>query len=87
MAILILASCGFVAPKLFNIISSGDTGKEARLYILLSVWPNLIVMSGLAGYLIGLAIVDWHGNVTRMLLLRLLDAEQKRTDKASVQSG
>jgi len=41
-------------------------------------WPKIILMAGLAGVFIGLAIRDWRGNVTRMLLLRLLDAQQKK---------
>jgi hypothetical protein len=31
-------------------------------------------------YLIVLAIRDWHGNVNRMLLLKLLDAQEKQME-------
>jgi hypothetical protein len=40
-------------------------------------WPKALLMMVVASWLIVLAIRDWHGNVERMLLLRLLDAHQK----------
>jgi hypothetical protein len=45
-------------------------------------WPLLLIGFCGAGWLIALLIRDWHGNVQRMLLLRLLDAQQKHDHAA-----
>jgi hypothetical protein len=45
------------------------------------LWPKCLLEFGLGGWLIVWAITNWHGNVNRMLLLRLLDAQQKEAKK------
>jgi hypothetical protein len=42
-------------------------------------WPKFILEFGFGIWFIIFAIRDWHGNVHRMLLLRLLDAQEKET--------
>jgi hypothetical protein len=45
------------------------------------LWPKcLIVMIG-AAWLIVWPLTNWHGNVNRMLLLRLLDAQKDETGR------
>ncbi len=81
MAAFILAAYGYIAHMLFSILGS-DTFSPADSALLFALfWPKVILMAGLAGVFIGFAIRDWRGNVHRMLLLRLLDAQRKETEK------
>ena len=45
-----------------------------------AVWPKCLIGFIVGTCLIVLAIKDWHGNTSRLLLLKLLDAEQKQAD-------
>jgi len=40
-------------------------------------WPKSLMLFGFGVFFIIWAIRDWHGNANRMLLLRLLEAQQK----------
>jgi hypothetical protein len=51
----------------------------AMALIVAVFWPKCLLGFCIGFYLVGLAIRDWHGNVERMLLLRLLDEQQKKT--------
>src|SRR5258706_5593623 len=42
-------------------------------------WPKCLLGMLLAVWLITWPLAHWHGNVNRMLLLRLLDAQQSET--------
>jgi len=65
---------------LFNNTLGSDTPADSVLLFAL-FWPKVIFMTGIAGAMIAIVIKDWHGNVNRMLLLRLLDAQQKADGK------
>jgi hypothetical protein len=41
------------------------------------LWPKCFLWFGIGGWFIVWAIRDWHGNANRMLLLRLVEAQQK----------
>jgi hypothetical protein len=45
-------------------------------------WPKFLLGFYCAIWFVVWAIRDWHGNVHRMLLLRLLDAQQQQSGKA-----
>ena len=61
-----------------------DFGQDAPFQLALLL-PTSLFMSGIAGGIIAWVIQDWHGEVKRMLLLRLLDAQQRqKDDKADV---
>ena len=79
MAGLLLAAYAYIAHMLLTDFSSDSIGNNASLWLFALFWPKILLASCVAGGLIGLAIRDWHGNVTRMLLLRLLDAQHKPT--------
>ena len=49
-----------------------------RLALLL---PTSLFMAGFSGGIIAWVIRDWHGDVKRMVLLRLLDAQHDQTTK------
>jgi hypothetical protein len=45
------------------------------------MWPKCLLGFVVGACLIGVAIRDWHGNVNRMLLLKLLDAQQQESER------
>lgn len=81
MAAFILVAYGYVAYLLFSTLGS-ETASPADSALLFAIfWPKVILMLVGAGAFIALAIGNWHGNVHRMLLLRLLDAQQKESGR------
>jgi hypothetical protein len=64
-------------------LSGGFSTAEVALFVAL-FWPKALMMMGFAGVAVGIAIRDWHGNANRMLLLKLLDAQQK--ERGSVEN-
>ena len=80
MAAFILVAYGYVAYLLFSILDSQTFSPMDSALVFAFIWPKLLLMTVMAGAFIALAIRDWHGNVNRMLLLRLLDAHQKETE-------
>ena len=77
MAAFILAAYGYVAYLLFSTLDSQTFSPADSALLFALYWPKALLMTVMAGAFIALAVRDWHGNVHRMLLLRLLDAHQK----------
>ena len=53
-----------------------DTLPSYEVLFFAMLWPKCLVGMILAGWLIVWPVSNWHGNVNRMLLLRLLDSQQ-----------
>lgn len=84
--LLVMAAFGFtiytyVAYFLFSTLDSQTFSPAESALLFALFWPKALLMAVGAGAFIALAVRDWRGNVHRMLLLRLLDAQQKETDK------
>jgi hypothetical protein len=43
------------------------------------LWPKCLLGFGIGGWFIAWATRDWHGNVNRVLLLRMVETQQKQT--------
>jgi hypothetical protein len=68
---------GYILFRLVSQLNSaGGTSPDAVLGIAV-FFPKLLIQIVLATWAFAKAFHDWHGNVTRMLLLRLLDAQQR----------
>ncbi|SRR5260221_425977 len=80
MAAFILAAYGYTAHMLFSTLDSKTFSPADSALLFALYWPQLLLMTVMAGAFIALAVRDWRGNVHRMLLLRLLDAHQKEAD-------
>jgi len=80
MAAFLFACYGFIAYMLFHTLGSDTVSPSDSALLFALYWPKVLLMAVVACWLIALAIRDWRGNVHRMLLLRLLDAQQKETD-------
>src|SRR5258706_7464865 len=61
--------------------SAGPTSPDTVLAIAI-FFPKWLVLLAFATWAFGKAFSDWHGNANRVLLLRLLDAQQKETINA-----
>lgn len=72
---------GYVAYILFSTLDSKTLSPADSALLFAVFWPKVLLMMVFASWLVGLAIRDWHGNVQRMLLLRLLDAQQTQAEK------
>src|SRR2546427_533316 len=55
-----------------------DFGSYAWLFGFAMLWPKCLIGFVLGTCLVVLAIKDWHGNANRVLLLKLLDAQEKQ---------
>lgn len=81
MAAFILVVYGCIAYILFQTLGS-ETFSPADSALLFAIfWPKVLLMVVAASAFAALAIRDWHGNIHRMLLLKLLDAHQKETGR------
>ena len=78
MAAFIVAAYGYILWQIIGMLESGKSTEDAT-FMIAFFWPKCLLGFCLAAWLVGLAWRDWHGNVHRMLLLRLLDAQQKET--------
>jgi predicted membrane-bound spermidine synthase len=58
--------------------SSQPTSPDTVLAIAI-FFPKWLLMLGCGTWALGKALADWNGNASRMLLLRLLDAQQNQT--------
>jgi hypothetical protein len=63
-------------PATFQAFSILQASQQATFALAL-FWPQCVLGFCAAFLIIGLLIRDWRGNVQRMLLLRLLEAQQK----------
>ena len=51
----------------------------SRTLLFAMFWPQCLLMVCVSAFCIVKAVIDWHGNTNRMLLLKLLDARQSQT--------
>jgi hypothetical protein len=80
MAAIILGGYGYIASMLFGTLDSETFSPADSALLFALFWPKVLLMIVMASAFIALAVRDWRGNVNRMLLLRLLDAQQKESD-------
>ena len=76
---------GYIAFSISERLQSVDLGKDSLGYEIwltgfAMIWPKCLLGFVIGTYLISVAIRDWHGNVNRMLLLKLLDDQEKQIE-------
>jgi len=76
---------GYIAFSICDRLQSVEIGKDRLGYEIwltgfAMIWPKCLLGFVVGTYLIFVAIKDWHGNVNRMLLLKLLDAQEKQME-------
>ena len=70
-----------LVAELVSLFSSQRT-TDLNIYDVLlfaMLWPKCLLGFGIGIWFIGWAIRDWHGNVNRVLLLHLVETQQKQT--------
>ena len=77
---------GYIAFSICDRLQSADAGHDSfGSYVWLAgfamMWPKCLLGFVVGTCLIVLAIRDWHGNVNRVLLLKLLDAQEKQIER------
>jgi hypothetical protein len=77
---------------LFSLISELHSQQPTNPDTVLAIaifFPKCLVHVAIAAWAFSKAITDWHGNVNRMLLLRLLDAQQAQpaSSRAEINPG
>jgi hypothetical protein len=78
MAAFALAAGGYMSYLVFGSVSAETFSSGSSVWLIALFWPQILFICGVGGALIGLTTRDWNGNVQRMLLLRLLDEQQKK---------
>ena len=76
---------GFIAFSIYDRLQSIDADHgnvEFNIWLVgfAMMWPKCLIGFVVGACLIVFAIQDWHGNTNRVLLLKLLDAQQKQAD-------
>jgi hypothetical protein len=72
---------GYIAYLLFDTLRSEKSISAQVAFFFAVGWPKFLMCAGAAGVLIFFLIWNWHGNVNRMLLLKLLDAQISKDDR------
>jgi uncharacterized membrane protein len=82
----LLAGYGYILARIVMMLESDSFSEipEATTLVVAVFWPKCLLGFCVGAGLIGLAIRDWHGNVHRMLLLRLLDEQQNKNERDEV---
>ncbi len=61
----------------------GDVLSRTNILVFAVFWPNCLLALCYAAWCIAVAIRDWNGNTNRMLLVKLLEAQQARSASAA----
>ena len=73
------AAYGYITYALFSRLGSDEFGKGSTDLLLTIYWPKCLLGFLFATWCMAVAFRDWHGNVHRMLLLKLLDVHKQET--------
>src|SRR5579859_806897 len=80
--LLCAVAVAFYAYTLLSLASTIDASHTVSADTALAIaifFPKFLLLLAFTGWAFGKAFMDWHGNANRMLLLRLLDAQQGQT--------
>lgn len=80
VAAFALAVYGYIGAQIVIKLESAQPGDDS-MFMVAFFWPKCLLGFCFAAWFIAWAIRDWHGNVQRMLLLRLLDDKLKERGK------
>jgi len=74
------AVAGFIVYSLLKMLNDNTLQNADKALMCAVFWPNCLLHLLFGFVLAATAIRDWHGNIRRMLLLRLLDSQIKKAD-------
>ncbi len=61
----------------------GEVLSHSNILVFAVFWPNCLLALCFSAWCISAAIRNWNGNTNRMLLLKLLEAQQKQSPGAA----
>jgi len=77
LSVFIVCCYGYIGVSLYRHLHwEALTVEDAFLFALF--WPKILVAIALAAWFIVWPLTSWHGNGTRLLLLKLLDAQRDK---------
>jgi hypothetical protein len=77
MGVCVYAVWGYVIFLLFDSLNSKDLPRADQALMFAFIWPTALLVIMVGSMFVALATRHWRGNVQRMLLLKLLDAEKE----------
>jgi len=80
--VFVFLAYGYLLVRMLDIVELGNLGDGDALFFAF-FWPKCLLMFYIAGFLVAWAIRDWRGNTNRVLLLKLLDAQQNESENDS----
>ena len=72
-----LALYGRILLSLVSSLNSAEPTSPDTVLAIAVFFPKCLILLAAVTWAFGKTFVDWHGNANRMLLLRLLDAQQQ----------
>jgi nitrate reductase NapE component len=83
MGIWCIILCALLGYLLYQIVSESGSNpiESANVFIIALIWTKCCMYFCFAIWFFITAAVKWHGDANRMLLLRLLDVQQKQSVK------
>ncbi len=75
--VLTASSCVCILVALYRTLHFDSLPTYEVLFFAM-LWPKCLILMVGAAWLIGWPLANWHGSVNRMLLLKLLDAQQSQ---------
>ena len=74
VSLFVFSGYGYIGVSLYHTLHWDNLTTSDVLFFAL-IWPKLLLMFCFGTWFVVLAICNWRGNPTRVLLLKLLDAE------------
>jgi hypothetical protein len=78
LSLFITACYGYLGISVYHHIHWGALTTEDAALIAV-YWPKILLAMCLAAWFIVWPLTSWRGNATRLLLLKLLDAQSQKT--------
>ena len=82
-----LALWSYLLVKVLPGVNDTGQNREDAAIAIAVLFPKCLVLLAITTWLFKKVITEWHGNVNRMLLLKLLEAQQKESVKCGLPAG
>src|SRR5438874_1461605 len=73
-----LACYGYIGVSLYNQLH-WEALTTQDVFLVAVYWPKMMLAMGFAAWFMIWPLTSWRGNASRLLLLKLLDAQSQRT--------
>lgn len=77
LSVFIIGCYGYLSVSIYRHLH-WDALTTEDVALIAVYWPKILLATGLATWFIVWPLTSWQGNATRLLLLKLLDAEDQK---------